>query len=218
MLYVYVFLSTATAWALISVLERMNVSQIAMNSVIAGAFCTLLALLLPLTGISFSMTAPALILLPFLLPLQNRPDIKRRLLNLCLSLGAWSLLDFSGMAFQSCFSPHSCAHLLCAFCHRFRPARMAAAKALSGGNLERRWKRNREAFCSEHIPLDHPCDDRDLGAVIEIPDRHTFKMERGVCACPGVRRFVLGCCLCHLPHHGFALGTSLHPDRSELPQ
>ena len=103
--YVYTFLSAAAAWALVALLTHMEARQAAVNGGIAGAFCALLAILLPLAGITVPLTLAAMLLLAVLLPLQQRPSLRGRLMNLLLSVGFWAFLDYSATALQTFLSP-----------------------------------------------------------------------------------------------------------------
>ena len=105
MAYVYTFLSAAAAWGLVALLTHMEARQAAINGAIAGAICALLAVLLPLTGITVPLTLAAMIALAFLLPLQQRPSLQGRLMNLLLSVGSWAFLDYSAQTLQTFLPP-----------------------------------------------------------------------------------------------------------------
>ena len=105
MAYVYTFLSAAAAWGLVALLIHLEARQVAANGAIAGAFCALLAVLLPLAGITVPLTLAAMLLLVVLLPLQQRPSLQGRLMNLLLSVGSWAFLDYSAQTLQTFLPP-----------------------------------------------------------------------------------------------------------------
>ena len=76
MIYVYTCITTAFSWGLISLLTQKDTRQALMDGVVAGLFCTLIALLAIHVGLPVPLTLPAIALLTVFLPFQWQPDLK----------------------------------------------------------------------------------------------------------------------------------------------
>ncbi len=108
MIYVYTCITTAFSWGLVSLLTQKDTRQALTDGVVAGLFCTLIALLAIHVGLPVPLTLPAIALLTVFLPFEWQPEkkehritLRERFRNLLLVVALWALLHKSTDVFSA---------------------------------------------------------------------------------------------------------------------